>query len=444
MKFPKAVSTFIKNIPIATFGSRYPVRTDPDGFFQPYGFRSFIYNEAGYYNNYAEELEKLKVVFTSPALLKVIKLQCDLFSLGKLYVYDENEVDISKGDPALDRFDQPNFNQQRSQFLWDFMFWKMLGNAYCYINSNIPENETMQMYFLDTTKMRWPDSFLKTSDKMVFSKAGIKAINDTIIDYVYLDGTNFQVRLGDITIINDLTNGVGNRFKGPSVIDSLYKVINNAEAVIDATNINIRYTGKFIVAGQADPNDVNKIPLSDSEKQDVETKVNGYKQVHAMKSMIEIKRFVENLGNLKLPEQYAAQYYIIGNMYNIPKDVLEAYAQTGATFENQEKSVGRHIAYALQPAGENFLEAVSKRWGYDKLGKEICISWDHLLFMQVFKKDLSTVNKTVIDTLTAMLKLGISIEECNKFLDTNFKKAEYVQPKPAQTGTGNQGQSANG
>lgn len=427
---------------MASFGSTYRVRTDPDGVFQPNGFSSFIYNEAGYYNNYEEELQKLKVVFTSPALLKVIKLQCDLFSLGKLYVYDENEIDISKGDPALDRLDQPNFNQQRSQFLWDFMFWKMLGNAYCYINSNIPENDSMQMYFLDTTKMRWPDAFLKASDKMVFSKSGIKTINDTIIDYVYLDGTKIELRLGDITIVNDLTNGVGNRFKGPSVVDALYKIVANSEAVIDATNINIRYTGKFIVSGTQDPGDVNKQPLSEKEKLDVETKINGYKQVHGMKSMVEIKRFVENLGNLKLPEQYAAQYYVIGNMYNIPKDILEAYAQTGATFENQEKSVGRHIAYALQPAGEVFLEALGKRWGYKKMNKEICISWDHLLFMQVFKKDLSLVQQTQITTLTNMLKLGISIEECNKFLDTNFKNAKYEQPKPA-AGPG-QGQPANG
>lgn len=440
LHFTKAVTTFIKNIPVAGFGSTYPVRTDPDGVFQPFGFTSLLFNGATYYNDYNQELEKLKIVFSSPAVLKVIKLQCDLFSLGKIYVYDENGEDISLGDPAIDRFDQPNFMQQRSQFLWDLMFWKMLGNAYCYMNSNIAENDTMQMYFLDTTKMRWPDEFLKQSDKMLFSKSSINKVNNTEVEYKYLDGTSIQIRLGDITIINDLTNGVGNKFKGPSVIDALYKIINNSEEVLDATNINIRYTGKFIVSGKSDPNDVNKMPLSTIEAGDVETKINGYKKVHAMKSMVEIKRFVENLGNLKLPETYAAQYYFIGNMYNIPRDVLEAYAQTGATYENQEKSTGRHIAYSLEPAGENFMEAIAKRWGYKKANKVLCISWDHLPFMQVFKKDLVTVNKTTIDTLTAMLKLGISIEECNKFLDTSFKSAKYEQPKPAA----GPGQQANG
>lgn len=403
------------------------VFTDPDGVLNPVIF-STLYGITPKFNDYFADVKKIETVFSSPALLKVICMQCDLFSLGKIYVYDENDVEI-EDDPAEERFDNPNPFQSRSQFLWDLMFWNMIGNAYCYIDSDIPTNESMKMYFLDNSKMRFPDKILQNSDKLIFSKAGVKDFTDAMIDYVYQDGTKIQIPLSKITILHDLSNGVGNWYKSPSRIDALYKIITNSEVALDATNINIRYTGKFLVSGQQDPNDVSRLPMSEIEKQDIETKVNGKKQVHAVKSMIDIKRFVENLGNLKLPEIYTSQYYLIGSMYGIPKDVMEAYLQNGATYENQEKAVGRHISYTLQPKGNDFFESVGKRWGYAEQGKEICISWDHLPFMQVFEKDRMALKQQQITTFQSMMKLNIPLQEINEFLDTNFSNASYEQPK---------------
>lgn len=39
------------------------------------------------YNDYSDDVKKLEAIFSNPALLKVFALQCDLFSLGKVYVY---------------------------------------------------------------------------------------------------------------------------------------------------------------------------------------------------------------------------------------------------------------------------------------------------------------------------------------------------------------------
>ena len=260
------------------------------------------------------------------------------------------------------------------------------------------------------------------------SKKSYRDFQDTIVNYRYEDGTAIPLPLSKIICIPDLTNGTGNWYKGNSRIDGLKKIISNADAALDAININTRYTGKFLVAGQQDPKDVSKLPMSEAEKDDIERKTNGPKQVHAVKSMVDIKRFVENIGSLKLDESFRTAYFLIGSMYGIPKDVLEAYLQ-GSTFDNQEKATAKHITYTMQPKGDAFMEALEKRFGYDVLQKEIRITWDHLPFMQVFEKDRAMVKNTNIQTMTAMLKAGIDIKEINDYLGTNFSKAQYEQPK---------------
>lgn len=379
------------------------------------------------FTTFGEYSEKFQVVFSSPAVLKVFVLQCDLFSLGRVYVYDENEK-LVKNDPALDRFKKPNFFQRRNQFLWDFMFWKMLGNAHLYLSSKLVERDNAPMYWLDPSKIEWPLELDKYKDNLVLSQSTLKEILSLEIIYRYESGETKKIKLSEVVNFADLSNGIGNWFKGHSRLDALYKIVANSEVGLDSKNINVRYTGKFMVAGTQDPKDVTKTPMSETEKTSIEERVNkDDKQVYAMRSLIDIKRFVDDIRVMPLDESFLADYYFIGSMYNIPKDILEAFAK-GSTFENQEKSMGRHVSYTLEPAGEQLGDGVGEAWGY--ADKQICLSWDHLPFNQVFEKDRALVQQTKISTFNSLLKAGVKLEEANAFLDLNF--SELTPPEPAQ------------
>ena len=118
------------------------------GTFSNKSTRQFTKDEDGMYftmmkttaqfNNYGEIERKLEVVLRNPALLKVICLQCDLFSLGKFYVY-KNDKEV-EGDPAIERLNNPNPFQSGCDLAWDFMFWHMIGNAHTYLDSNVVAN----------------------------------------------------------------------------------------------------------------------------------------------------------------------------------------------------------------------------------------------------------------------------------------------------------------
>lgn len=394
-------------------------------FDQDFGFVDFV-DSTPRFNDYSSTKEKIEAVLKNPALLKVITLQCDLFSLGRIYAKQNGEV--IDNDPLVKLLQQPNPLQSQSQFLWDFMFWNMLGTSYCYVDSFLAQNENNKLYFLDESKMEFPKELDKLKDKLIFSINTLKDAGKLNVKYKYHDGTTINLPLSKINITTDLSNGTGNWFKGNSRIDALYKIISNSEETLNATNINTRYTGKFLVAGTQDPNDVSKTPMSNEEKESIEQKVNGNKQVHAVKSMIEIKRFVENMRSLDLGKSYLESYYLIGSMYNIPKDVLEAHA-SGATYENQEKSTAKHVSYTLQPKGNDFLQSLAKNFGYYEQGIILEIDWSHLPFMNVFEKDKASIRQTQITTLTALLKLGVDINEANNYLGTDFTTAAYEQPK---------------
>ena len=389
------------------------------------------------FNRYAHDKEKIAAVLTNPAMMKVISLQCDLFSMGAIKVVDQDGKEI-ENDPFLNIIKKPNPFQTQSQFLWDFMFWNMLGTSYTYVDSRIPDKiGGNKMYFLDPSKMHWPKSLQDNADKMVFSNDTEKLKAKQVIKYRYDDGTSQDVTLDKIIINTDLTTGIGNFYKGPSRIDALYKILSNSEFSLDAKNINVRYSGKFLVSAV---NDISKIGLGETEKIDLENSVDtNDKKVWAYKVPINIRRFVDNLANLQLDQAYLADYFLVGNMYSIPRDVLEAYQSS--TYENQEKARAAHVNYCLDPKGNAFMDSFENHFMYPEQGKNIVMSWDHLPFMQVFEKEKAEVRKVNMETFNSMISLGIDIDQVNEFLGTEFKIKSNGQGQNQEVGQG-QDQSA--
>lgn len=342
-------------------------------------------------------------------------MQCDLFSLGEIKVWRGNK--LVEDDPFLKLLNNPNPFQTKRQILWDYMFWLMFGNAYLYIDSSDAEKESNKLYFLDTQKIDFPKALRDNSDKLIFSKQSERDFFNHQIKYNYNDGTSIKLPYSKIITFSDLSNGM-NWVKGSSRIDALYKIISNSEHSIDAKNVNIRYSGKFLVSNTKEK-DLDALPMSDDEKEDIEKKIDDRKHVRATKSMVDIKRYVENIGQLKLDEAYLADYYLIGKMYGIPRDVLEAYKSS--TYENQEKARGSHVSYTLKPKGDDFVNGIEKRLGYSDQGKDITISWDHLSFMEVFERQRSETEFKRSQTLNNLIKAGYTKEEASKYLELNFE-----------------------
>lgn len=347
-------------------------------------------------NRFACDEDRFNAVMYNPAYLKVVKLQCDMFSMGKIQAF-RNKKEL-QNDLLVKSLRYPNKFQTQRQFLWDYMFWLMtFGNSYLYSSSKIV-NEDNNLYFLNPVRLVWTDELIKKLDKIVVSNKSFNDIENLNIKYANLDGTYSNYKLKDIKPFFDLSNGLGNWYKANSPVDALYKIIYNSEKALDAKGINLEFAGKYLVSGQHKETDTYGLPMDGKEKDSIERSVRSEKPVHAVKAMIDIKRFVENIDNLKLDVAYMSSYFKIGNFFGIPREVLEAN-ESGSTYENQEKARGAHVEYCLQTKGNDLVDGIEKMFGYTEKNIDLIISWKHLSFMQVFEKERSAVKASQLANL---------------------------------------------
>ena len=193
-------------------------------------------------------------------------LNCDLFSLAEVNVLDGEEI-IDK-DPLYNLLNQPNPFQTRRQFLWDYMFWNMLGcaNMYGTSKSIIPST---RLYWLNNANLVYPTELKQKLDKIYRSNLSVNELEREIVRYKYADGTQTTFKLGEIKTFADISNGFGNWYDSPSRLDALYKIVSNSEAALDAKNVNLRFSGKFMVSRKGNPDGPNiiyEIPLTPPEK----------------------------------------------------------------------------------------------------------------------------------------------------------------------------------
>lgn len=385
------------------------------------------------FNNYAATKEKLEIILKNFALMKVFSLQCDLFSMAKFYVVDVKSGKYINDDPFLKFIKQPNPFQTQADWTWSFMFNHMMGNGNVWGTSRVIENPLLRLYVLDNWKIEIDDT-LTDFDKLLESNSEVKRLLDKTITYHYNDGTTKDLRIGDVMSVKDLNVG-DNWFGWASRIDALFKIVSNIEEALNSENINIRYAGKFIVSGKAEFEDTTRTPMLKSEKEDIEDKATSSKPVHAMKSAIDIKRFVDSIKNIGLTEIESVQFSRVGNVFGVPEEILKAFAEKGSTFENQEKAKGGYVDYVLEPKGEKLCTELNNYFGYNDKGKKIIMSWDHLAFMQVFEKEKSEIQDKKALTMERLLKLNVPLEEINRFLDTDFTEAKYVAQVKTVGGT---------
>lgn len=344
--------------------------------------------------------EKLKLILSNPACLKVFALNADLFSLGRINT--EDQVEYLK---TLRK--TPNYKQNWTQFYWDCMFWTMMGTAYLYKSGGrlLENGNTLQ--WLNPTKLEFKPSTVQKMADFIFTKSTFKEIQAETVRYVNGYGKVKYIPLSDITPLHDLSSGPNdNYYEGISRVDALYKIIMNSEQALDAKGINLEFSRKWMVSGVNDVNNVAKMPMGEPEKESIRESLRGGEDVLPTKSPIDIKRFTDNMANLKLDDAYLADYYNIGSMYNIPRDILEAYNQKGTTYENQEKSIVRHIEYVLKPKGEELTDVLEMILDI----QDTTMTWDHLSCYQVFEAEKQVVIKLKLENAILAKTNNIKIE----------------------------------
>lgn len=361
--------------------------------------------------SFRSEEEKLLYSISNPAFLKIASMQCDLFSLGKFKLTRNGET--VENHPLLEVLKKPNFHQETSEFLWEWFFWLMLGCSPVRATANNFNSLVPPLLIpLEPMNLEFPKL---PNPRTILTEESYNESKSKEFKYHVKNGLVQKIPGTEMIIKNDL--GIDTSIKA-SRIEALLKIIQNNERTIDSQNINIRYAGRFMISGRSDVDDVSVLPMTQDEKEDIERKSLSNKPVEAVKSMIEIQKYVKDKMFLNLGEAYNQTYLQIGNMYGIPRDVLDAF--NSSTFENQEKAQGRQVTYTLQPKSRVLGNAILSHFGMNE-EFDLELSYDHLPFMQVFEKERMERKEKTIDIFSKLIALGVSVEQANEYLETNFE-----------------------
>lgn len=371
-----------------------------------------LYREFGAadFIHFSSEEEKLMYALHNPAFLKVASLQCDTFSLGRFRMFkDTKEIE---DHPLLTLLKQPYFNKGTEEFLWEWMFNLMLGKSFVRATSDNFNRLTPPLLIpIPTYKIREPRALLEKDFAFILTEEEYNRIASKDYKYTTNLGRVLNIPGDEIIATSDLS------IDGASRIEALMKIIQNNEKSIDSQNINIKYAGKFMIAGKSDPKNINQLPMNADEKRDIEKKSISRKPVEAIKSMVDIKRYVSDKMFKELGDAYSQTYHQIGSMYNIPKDVLEAFQSS--TFENQEQARAAHVAYTLMPKANVFCRNILNYFGLQEY--DLRLEYNHLPFMQVFERERISKKKETIEVFNSMVASGIPLTEINEYLGTNFR-----------------------
>lgn len=371
------------------------------------------------------QAKKLSTILENPAALYIFLLLPELYSMGQYKLY-QGEKEIEK-HPLLDFLKDPNPMQTESQFKWDYMFWRKLGTANLMFSSKVL-NEQNKMYFLSSDGMEWSEFFKENSQSLFLSDPIIKQMKRSTITY---KTKNQQITFPyeRLQQFFDISNGIQGWFTSPSRVDALYKIIANSENALKSKNINSLFASKFLVAGKAAVSDTSKLPMGADDKRSAEASMlDDGKSIHAVKTMVDIKRFVENANVLDaLDKSWMNDAFVIGKMLNIPKDVIEMLGDS--TYENQEKARAAIVGYCIQPDADDFCEGILRYFGLDK-SYDLQLDYSHLPFVQVYEKERAETVEKKANAFFKLVQAGAdqaeAAEQVGLDLET-FKEVDLSQ-----------------
>lgn len=350
--------------------------------------------------SFKSEQQKLNTVLSNPAVLRVATLLADITCQGKVESYTNNEL---KDNNFLYTYkDAPNEWQTWTDFLYDYQFFRFLGNAYLYVSGDV-------MYFLRPQGLKLTDDQIKSFQNLSLSKYGTttkKNLKRGTFKYEQPNGTNINLELSNLYVISDISNNVsGNWLIGNSRLDALYNVILNSALSVTSKGKNLEYTQKFFATGQHNPADISSVGMSDQEKSSIEKAFNSSRQIHATKSKVDFTHLVADMNKLKLNEAYTHDLLVIADMYGVPKELISVLMD-GSTYENQEKATGRLIDYTIRPACQQLTDVLEGILSMEDLR----ISFKHLPFNAVFEAEKITNQTNELNNLKIATELGLPKE----------------------------------
>jgi hypothetical protein len=362
----------------------------------------------------------IRVILENPAAVFLFSLLPDLASMGKFKLKKISTGEEIERHEILTALQSPNPMQTQEQFVWDYMFYRLLGTASLYIDSKASGFNNNKFYWLTPDCIYFPEWFNENKNKLFLSKASIAELNKKVL-YYYQDvglDNKLPIQYGQLKRFHDLSNSIEGWFETPSRIPAIRKILTNSENSLDSKRVTSHLAQKYMVSGHDTIDSHEDIPMNKREKKSIESAMRSKQNVFAFKRKVDVNSFVKNaeiLGHLDKSMLHDA-FLIAKVLKNIPKDAIELLGDS--TYENQEKGKASIISYCVQPAMNDLASGILSYFGVTDL--EITVDFSHLPFVQVFEEQMSKTNLNNARAFSFLVEAGLPQEKAAEQLGIEY------------------------
>jgi len=357
-------------------------------------------------------------------LFSVLDRRANVFSQGNFFVTGSND-EIIDDDPLTKLINNPNPQQARFEFLYNHLVYKGLGNNYINVKTSRTSNprnidSASALFNLNQDFINFNN--VENITGFVFAQSDVKKIGDIKIQYV-LNNKQIDIPIRNLIVYNDLPNGIKNTnlIQGCSRVEALIPSLSNIAETQSSKNINLNLGGTFVMSNEKKI-DGNNTPLPEDEKHEIEALLNG-KKIIATKTSLKGFRIANDLDNMIFDEQFAGEMMKITQAYGMDNGVMDYLLRTSSLGTNDnEKSVAQWIQDDIQFEGKIFSSTLQSYFEYEKQGKKVHMTFDHLPAMQVLEKERADKMKLKADTLKILVDTGIDLNAALSLLDIELNE----------------------
>ena len=199
--------------------------------------------------------------------------------------------------------------------------------------------------------------------------------------------------------------------KSPSRLTSLMPVIHNINEASKSKNVNLKMSQKYLVSSAGDGNNAH---IQTSDRTDIERKI-GAKSVMITNMKVDAKHLVSDLKRLYLDESNNEDAMKVLLAFGMNKEILNYFADGGATYENQEKAMINYIQNDVQASADDRMNSLSSQWGLIDAGEKLVASYDHLPIMASVVNQKRATLKAFEETIKISIESGtITIDEAKQ------------------------------
>ena len=342
---------------------------------------------------------------TIAELKQVIDRDAAMFSnmiIKQQSLKDNSVTDITDIN-LLKLLENPNPLQSQNAWLSNYrQQYLVYGNQFIYKNITTALSNYPTTLFNISPKYMSPYLSGKVFDQL--------KIEDIILYYEYAEANSQKKKYEPKDILYTKITDLDNPIIGMSPLTSIRLPLSNTKLAYDYRNIIMGEKGAIGILSNQSKDSMGAIPLRKEEKEAIQNAyLNNYgigagqQRIHITEASLNWQPMTYPTKDLLLFEEVDANKLTIVDHFG---SNINLFSSKNQTYENVRNAIKQVYQDTIQPAADQFLQALSKFIGLDE-NYRLVATYEHIPILQADEVMKAQTTQTYVNTISQLVTSGI-------------------------------------